>query len=77
MFKKTLIFILLICAVVMLYSVCVNAGGTDSGDKTATVLCSDIVAYVNGFPIQTCNINGRIAATANDLMAHGFEPCGI
>ncbi|MDR2648720.1 MAG: hypothetical protein LBB94_03255, partial [Clostridiales bacterium] len=68
MIKKFSIHVLavLICAV------SVRASGPESDKKTATVLYSDIVAYINGFPIQTYNIGGRLAATASDLMAHGL-----
>jgi hypothetical protein len=70
--------VLSVLAIIMICGVLnVNAKEPKPSEKTATVLHSDIVAYINGFPIPTHNINGRLAATAMDLIAHGLcTACG-
>ena len=68
-------FLIHVSAVMLAFLICtanVRASGPESDEKTATVLYSDIVAYINGFPIETYNIDGRLAVTTYDLMAHGL-----
>jgi len=42
------------------------------GDAIGNVLYTDIVAYINGYPIRSYNINGNTYIVAEDLMAYGF-----
>jgi hypothetical protein len=42
------------------------------GDYLGDVLYSDIVAYINGYPIPTSATNGRTMVVAEDLANYGF-----
>ena len=43
------------------------------GDAIGSVLYTDIVAYIDGFPIRSYNINGNTYIVAEDLMEYGFN----
>ncbi|MCK9477926.1 MAG: hypothetical protein M0R40_00280 [Firmicutes bacterium] len=55
----------------MLFSMitCINAQGEIIGE----VLNTDIIAYIDGLPIQSYNINGWTGIVAEDLRNYGFE----
>lgn len=61
---KKLISLFVIFAVLL--GVCVFSAGN-------YVLATDIVAYIDGYPISSYNIDGNTAVVAEDLDAYGFD----
>ena len=55
----------------ILFSVFINANA--QGKVTGMVLNTDIIAYINGFPIPSYNINGWTGIVAEDLTDYGFD----
>ena len=42
------------------------------GDVIGTAVGTDIVSYINNYPLPSYNINGRTAVLASDLDGYGF-----
>lgn len=65
----------LVSCIIFLF--CVMIGGTvvpaKTGDIVGKAVNTDIVAYINGFPIKSYNINGYTGIIAEDLKKYGFD----
>ncbi len=66
--KKRSIFLLLFCFCIILFNFTVYAAKI-----TGKAVNTDIVAYVNGLPIKSYNIDGKTAIIAEDLKQYGFR----
>lgn len=66
--KKTMfIFILLLCLILQSFTVFGNI------KIVGKVLNTDIIAYINGLPIKSYNIEGYTGIIAEDLLNYGFD----
>ena len=68
--KKT---ICLILTLLFVLNFPVYASALSPGDSIGWVLHTDIVAYINGTPIRSCNIGGYMYVIAEDLSGYGFD----
>ena len=68
-------FIALTLACVMLISAfgITSSAALKNGDIVNYVLYTDIVTYINGYAIQSYNIDGYTAVVVEDLSAYGFS----
>jgi len=64
----------LILASVMLFALCAApvSAANKVGDPLGDVLYTDIVAYIDGHPIQSFNIGGNTYIVAEPLLLYGF-----
>ena len=68
---KKIIFLILMLLTVMLFTISVSA--LSPGDPMGWVLYTDIVAYINGVPIHSYNIEGYTYVVAEELADYGFH----
>lgn len=68
--KKVLKFCIMFCFLVSFSVTLVHA---KSGDVIGKVYSSDILATVNGYPIQSYNIGGKMLISAEELKNYGFS----
>lgn len=70
--KRYLAFILM-TAMLLTSLAIVPASAAQPGEAIGNVLYSDVVAYIDGYPIRSYNINGYTYIIAEDLAAYGFH----
>jgi len=70
--KKITDFIIL-CMILSAVTLCSSADGIKVGDKLGDVLYTDIVMYIDGYPIRSYNIAGNTYIVAEDLVDYGFD----
>ena len=69
---KRSISLIVMAAILMTTLFVAPVSAAKVGDAIGNVLYTDIVAYINGYPIRSYNINGNTYIVAEDLMAYGF-----
>ena len=69
--KKRLLSVLLLVAL-LIVPLATPVHAYQSGDPIGDVLYTDIVAYIDGYPIRSYNINWNTYIVVEDLMAYGF-----
>lgn len=69
--KRYLAFVLM--TAILLSSLAITpASAAQPGEAIGNVLYSDVVAYIDGYPIRSYNINGYTYIVAEDLLSYGF-----
>ena len=63
----------IVLCIIMLCSIVVNVSAQQIGDVVGNTLYTDIVAKINGYDIESYNINGYTAVCAEDLRAFGYD----
>lgn len=58
---------------VLLGSEVLNAAAAEPGDVTGLIRCSGIDTYINNYPINAYNLEGRQLVCAEDLSDYGFN----
>ena len=62
-----------LAALITLGALGVPVSAYNPGDKVGTYAYTDIVAYIDGAPIESYNINWETAVVVEDLKNYGFE----
>ena len=70
--KKNKSLIILLVAILTIMAIFPLGASAAIGDVTGSALKTDIVTYINNYPIPSFDINGNIAVVAEDLSAYGF-----
>jgi len=70
---KKLLILTLTLLLISASALTVSAAQPKVGDKLGDVLYTDIVAYIDGYPIRSYNIGGNTYVVAEDLVDYGFN----
>ena len=68
--KKIIVFI---NGIMILMTSAVNADFLKISDVINSVLATDIIAYIDGLPINSYNIDGNTAVIVEELDKYGFD----
>lgn len=64
---------LLLAALMLLSPLALPTSATAPGEEMGQVLYTDIVAYIDGYPVRSYNIGGNTYIVVEDLGAYGFD----
>ena len=70
---KRYLALLLMTAILLTTLVILPVSAVQPGEPLGNVLYSDVVAYIDGYPIRSYNIAGNTYIVAEDLVNYGFD----